>query len=535
MSPRSPVPACAPAAAPGWSAERLAAQLDVLENQRDRDVEEVLAEGVALQRAAEAIPDPALARRAELLQADMLDRLGETQRAVRMLWAVHGWAAERDCRPVLARSHLLLSRTHHNLGDMSACLEHAVSAVEYLGEDAPPDRRAHYVAKLADALGWAGSFDAARERYRQAERLAVAAGNPEREMMVLNNLAYTEYEAGEFNAAWTVVERMFAFRDRTGREFDGNDLDTISRIQLALGRHADAEKTVLQAIATYGHMRNREADCMAEYLLTLATARRGLGALYGAQASLDHGLALCEERALGDVRVRVLQEQAELYAAAGDYRRAFATYKAFHRAEEAQRSAQQEAQARTRQAIFETTEARQHAERFREQARTDPLTGLPNRRYVDEELPFVLARAEAAGVPVTVALADLDHFKRINDTLSHDVGDRVLATVGELLRAGLRTDGFVARLGGEEFLVVLPGLGASQAEYRLDVLRNGIRAHDWVPLTGELPVTVSIGAVCLAPGDRAGQAELLGAADHNLYAAKRCGRDRVVADTFVVR
>ena len=465
----------------------------------------------------------------------MLDRLGETRRAVRILWAAHGWATERDCRPVLARSHLLLSRTHHNLGDMSACLEHAVSAVEYLGEDAPPDRRAHYVAKLADALGWAGSFDAARERYRQAERLAVAAGNPERQIMVLNNLAYTEYEAGEFNAAWTVVERMFAFRDRTGREFDGNDLDTISRIQLALGRHADAEKTVLQAIATYGHMRNREADCMAEYLLTLATARRGLGALYGAQASLDHSLALCEERALGDVRVRVLQEQAELYAAAGDYRRAFATYKAFHRAEEAQRSAQQEAQARTRQAIFETTEARQHAERFREQARTDPLTGLPNRRYVDEELPFVLARAEAAGVPVTVALADLDHFKRINDTLSHDVGDRVLATVGELLRAGLRTDGFVARLGGEEFLVVLPGLGASQAEYRLDVLRNGIRAHDWVPLTGELPVTVSIGAVCLAPGDRAGQAELLGAADHNLYAAKRCGRDRVVADTFVVR
>src|SRR5205814_467688 len=188
MSPRSPVPACAPAAAP----ERLAARLDLLEDQRDREVEEVLAEGVDLQRAAEAIPDPALARRAQLLQADMLDRLGEVRRAVRILWAVHGWAVERDCRPVLARSHLLLSRTHHNLGDLSACLEHAVSAVEFLGEDAAPGKRAHYVAKLADALGWVGSFDAARERYRQAERLAVTAGNPEREMMVLNNLAYPE-------------------------------------------------------------------------------------------------------------------------------------------------------------------------------------------------------------------------------------------------------------------------------------------------------------------------------------------------------
>src|SRR5947207_13091113 len=145
MSPRSPVPACAPAAAPGWSAERLAEQLDLLEDQRDREVEEVLAEGVQLQRAADAMPDPVLVRRAQLLQADMLDRLGETRRAVRILWAVHGWAAERDCRPVLARSHLLLARTHHNLGDLSACLEHAVSAVEFLGEDAPPARRAQYL------------------------------------------------------------------------------------------------------------------------------------------------------------------------------------------------------------------------------------------------------------------------------------------------------------------------------------------------------------------------------------------------------
>lgn len=181
--------------------------------------------------------------------------------------------------------------------------------------------------------------------------------------------------------------------------------------------------------------------------------------------------------------------------------------------------------------MFETAEARRDAEHYREQARRDALTGLYNRRFIDERLPQAMAEATVTGTPLTVALIDLDYFKRINDTLSHDIGDRVLVAVADLLSArqdDLSAAGFAARIGGEEFLVVLPGVGATDAPQRLEQIRHDVASYRWAPVTGDLPVTVSIGAVSVVPVGET-QAELLAEADRRLYAAKRAGRDRVVA------
>jgi diguanylate cyclase (GGDEF)-like protein len=230
------------------------------------------------------------------------------------------------------------------------------------------------------------------------------------------------------------------------------------------------------------------------------------------------------------VLVRVHQEQAELHAARGEFAEAFAVHKIFFSAHNALHSTQREAQARTRQAMFETTEARQEAERFREQARRDPLTGLRNRRFLDEELPDLID----AGGPLTVAIVDLDHFKRINDQLSHDVGDQVLVLVAKLLEtelAAVSPDGFVARMGGEEFLMVLPGTDVPTATAQLDGVRRAISGYAWAELTRGLPVTVSIGVAGLQHVPSPTQANLLSTADRHLYVAKRAGRDRVVCDT----
>jgi len=225
------------------------------------------------------------------------------------------------------------------------------------------------------------------------------------------------------------------------------------------------------------------------------------------------------------VLVRVHQEQAELHAARGEFAEAFAVHKIFFSAHNALHSTQREAQARTRQAMFETTEARQEAERFREQARRDPLTGLPNRRYVDEHLPALIARPG----PLWVAVLDLDHFKQINDRCSHEAGDRVLIAVAGLLAAAVAAAGegtasFAARLGGEEFLLVLD-LPDGAAVACLERVRQAVADHDWMPVTGGMPVTVSIGASAATPD--ATQATLLARADRRLYDAKRTGRDRV--------
>ena len=130
--------------------------------------------------------------------------------------------------------------------------------------------------------------------------------------------------------------------------------------------------------------------------------------------------------------------------------------------------------------------------------------------------------------PLTVALVDIDHFQRINDTLSHAVGDEVLVAVAHQLRSvqqALSDTGFVARMGGEEFLVVLPGVGAGQAVSRLEELRHAVAGHRWQPVTGGLAVTVSVGATTTTGGDAV--ATLLADADRMLYAAKNAGRNRV--------
>ena len=429
---------------------------------------------------------------------------------------------------LLARTHLVSANIHRHLGDAAQCLEHSVLAVELLDDQATPRMQVWHRAKLADALGLAGSMEAARRRYEQAEEIAVELGLPKLLMGMLNNWAYTEHAAGENGRAQQVARRLQQVAGQHGFDLDPAVLDTIGVIEIENGNYLEAERTLQEAVRRHHEGNYEDADALAEYMLTLARAQRFLRATDRAQLNLNQSRTLCLERGLGDVLVRVHQEQAELHAARGEFAEAFAVHKIFFAAHNSLHSSQREAQARTRQAMFETTEARQEAERFREQARRDPLTGLRNRRYLDEELPDLIE----AGGPLTVAIVDLDHFKRVNDQLSHDVGDQVLVLVAKLLEtelAAICPDGFAARMGGEEFVLVLPDADAREATTQLDGVRRAVSYYDWRELTHGVPVTVSIGVAGLLDAPSATQAGLLSIADRHLYVAKHAGRDRVVS------
>jgi diguanylate cyclase (GGDEF)-like protein len=164
-----------------------------------------------------------------------------------------------------------------------------------------------------------------------------------------------------------------------------------------------------------------------------------------------------------------------------------------------------------------------------EEAVRDPLTGLHNRRHLDRVLAADLASRPRAGQLATVVV-DIDHFKRINDRFGHSAGDVVLTRVARLLQAVVRGGDTAARLGGEEFVLVLPGAGRRQAVERAEQLRRDIAAERYVLDGEEVRITVSAGiAVC--PGDGTSAAGLLEAADRALYTAKADGRDRIaVAD-----
>jgi diguanylate cyclase (GGDEF)-like protein len=509
-------------------AERLSAALLTIEDQIVWDAAAMLEQAIELERQANKLGDETLAIRARLCQANMLMRKGDIAGAARQIYELHEWAVERGESRLHARAHLIWANIHRLLGDAAKCLEHSLSSVELLDETATPHMHVWHRAKLADALGFADSMEAARLRYAQTEDLAIELNQPRLLMSMLNNYAYTEYAGGNHPQAQEVAARLQAHAAVHGFDLDPAALDTIGAIQIENGRYADAERTLQECIERHGEGRHDDADALAEYLLTLARAQRGLGATDRAQISLDMSRALCVERELHEVLVRVHQEQAELHAARGEFAQAFAVHKVFFTAHDDLHSLKREAQARTRQAMFETAEAREAAEHFREQARRDPLTGLRNRRYVDEELRALID----AGGELTVAIIDLDHFKWVNDRLSHDVGDQVLVLVAKLLEtelAAVSPDGFVARMGGEEFLMVLPGIGVLEATEQLDAVRRAVSSYGWSEITGSLPVTVSIGVAGLWEAPAATQPAILSIADRNLYVAKRGGRDRVVA------
>lgn len=163
----------------------------------------------------------------------------------------------------------------------------------------------------------------------------------------------------------------------------------------------------------------------------------------------------------------------------------------------------------------------------------DPLTGIANRRCFDLTLANEIERARAAGQPLALAVADLDRFKVVNDELGHLVGDEVLRQSARLLRSHLRASELVARIGGEEFALLLPGRSPESALQLCEAIRAEFAGHDWSPVHPQLRVTLSIG---LADGDgHAPASELMARADERLYAAKRGGRNRVDAAARVVR
>jgi two-component system, cell cycle response regulator len=489
---------------------------------------------VALQRARELLDaagddsDTVAYHRLLLIKGAAQARLGETEDGARVLREVKAWAEEHGEVALLARSHRRLSSLFRRVGDPALMLEHAVIAVDLLDAGTPDVVRADHLLSLADALGASGSYADSIRRYEEAAKLADNCGDSYLRLNVLNNLAFTQREAGLLTEAVVTAERLLAEAAAAGQALTGHDSDTIARAYTAVGRFDDAV-AVLEPVCA-AEANGEDCDGLVLALLTLTEVQRLSGALDVAQASLNRCHGLIEQYALTGPRTEALHEQAKIYAARGSYRDAYETLQAFHTADVELRALERDRRGRTLQAIFEATEARRSRDYFRELSVRDPLTGLHNRRHLDIRLEEVLAEVHESGATLTIGLVDVDHFKRINDTRAHAVGDEVLRQVAGILEtaaAGVE-GGLAARLGGDEFLLLLPGLNRREGFECLDRVRRKVNGHEWADVTHGAAVTVSIG-VANAPRDGIERSTLLSVADRNMYVAKRNGRDRVVA------
>jgi two-component system, cell cycle response regulator len=161
-------------------------------------------------------------------------------------------------------------------------------------------------------------------------------------------------------------------------------------------------------------------------------------------------------------------------------------------------------------------------------AALDPLTGVYNRRFGLQRLTEEFGRSIRSGDPLGVMMLDLDHFKAINDTYGHLVGDRVLQTVVRAARQVLREGDVLLRYGGEEFVIVLPGAGRDDLAQMAERVRRAVSEAEVTEAGQRIPVTVSIGGSGLPDKNAVNPLELIGVADVALYTAKESGRDRWV-------
>ncbi len=164
-----------------------------------------------------------------------------------------------------------------------------------------------------------------------------------------------------------------------------------------------------------------------------------------------------------------------------------------------------------------------------ELAQTDPLTRLCNRRSLTEMLENELNRCQRNATPCSLIMADIDHFKQVNDQYGHQAGDDVLVTVADLLREQLRPYDLAARYGGEEFCLVLPETSLTQAEEVAERIRKRVENYTFKGATADLHLTISLGVATLSGESEQSENKLIRLADEALYLAKNNGRNRVEA------
>jgi diguanylate cyclase (GGDEF)-like protein len=289
----------------------------------------------------------------------------------------------------------------------------------------------------------------------------------------------------------------------------------LGEVLLHLGRFAEARPLLENSLAQARHI---GADAQAA---RIGCSLGELELFEGRPDSAWQGLEAVRLAAIGtDLRMTQLRLHHALWRAARTLQRPsealqhLETYLQLER----QRAV---SQLRAQSELFVT---RAEVEQVRLEARRDPLTRLGNRREVDDRWPVLVAHCRASGAPLAVAMLDLDRFKQINDRFGHAIGDDVLVAMARLLRENTRSADIGARVGGEEFLLVLPDTDSQGALEICERLRQRVATYPWNDLAEGLSVTLSIGLACSPPYD---PDELTARADAALYDAKTQGRNCV--------
>jgi len=405
------------------------------------------------------------------------------------------------------------------LGFFHCQLEESVPYEEYtrlalarFRELGDPQRVAHSLNNLAGSILRRKRYAEALACYEEALPIALALGWRRGQALILAGHGGVLFHQGHIDEGREKYLASNAILEELGEVFQlTRHLNLLGRALLEGGRPAEALPCI-EAAVRHAEARRFEIE-LTQALELLSRAHEALGDAPAALRALRRHL---EEGAAGGIRrtdeiVRKLKLEHRLSIA---------------KREAEQQESRNDELAAVNAALTEALGRQQVLQDELERlARTDPLTGLCNRRYMQELGDREIERCQRSRAPLALMLADVDHFKRINDRYGHSVGDEVLVEMAARLRRSVRGVDLVSRWGGEEFCVVLVETDGEGACVAAERMRRAIAQRSFETSAGPIEVTLSLGVVSLGdgPGSLAG---LLRQADSALYTAKDRGRDQ---------
>jgi diguanylate cyclase (GGDEF)-like protein len=517
--------------------ERALALVELVDLLAHRDPARARQLGDSALGAALAADDSWLEARARLSRANALLGAADVGRVLdEMQTAMRTFEALGD-RRARAWALVLIAALHVYSGD-------GVTAAELLHEVLPEIRKRGDLAVLARALNELANAHAIQEDpgralqlYREAADTFRSAGDNLWMAFVLQNAAYVHcglgdraLAAGNREEAEVSYGRALALT-REAAELPNPEDNVIrayaegmaGRALIGLGQPLAALDHLRTAVLTARTAGDRRAE--GAHLIETARALDAAGRTQDGLRAALRAVHLLEE--VGDRRTlaQALEVASTLSEQVGDLAAALAAQRRFHALSQELDGERAKARMELNALRLDVQQARAEAERRRTEALMDPVTGLPNRRDFDAQFGQLVARTTG---PIALALMDLDHFKRVNDRFSHLVGDDVLRVCARLLRESSRDHDLVARFGGEEFAIVLPGAEVQIALVVCERMRRAIAEYPWDTIHEGLEVTASLGCIVGLPGTTT--QELLTEADRQLYAAKAAGRNKVMPE-----
>jgi diguanylate cyclase (GGDEF)-like protein len=523
---------------------------------------ELAREGMAL---AEKLGDDAARLRCRAMVEEAQSRYGTPADVLPKALATLTDAEQLGDPLAIAHAHHTVGHCYFTQDCTPEALEHVQKALDGYRRGGDIFGEGRMLSLMAALFRRLGDTDRAGQLFERAHDIFLECDDPSGAGVMLSNAAEMQMENGDPAASAATCELALERFEQAGLPLDSVlVMESYATALAGLGEHDLAALWAKRAME-----RNRLPDgtlANPNYelglLVTLATTvQLKQGELEAARATLERAVVLADELGTPRWAAQAESELAEVLHASGDPAAAYQHLRRSCRLTEEVTRGTQDQRVHALRVRFEVEQAEREALHYRERAKaqaeiiaelertkaelasrmdelqrlndeisqlsqTDPLTGIANRRRMNDTLADLTQAGVRFSAPLSVAVFDIDHFKAINDRYGHDVGDDVLVAFAGLLRAHLHATDLPARLGGDEFVAVMPGSTVDESMLVCRRILKAVRGYPWRETADDLVVTVTIGIA-----DGTGQHdpdEVLRQADAALYRGKNAGRDTVI-------